>query len=185
MGCPLFIHTCPNCRPSPDHTTSQLIAHTMLVEELGRQTLQSVSYSSTGSGRKRIATAQDAATQSSTKTRAIARRLNELERENYNDSVKLEPPRDIYSPNNANKKGTALKKILASKKTLQNFFDEDSQGAERFQFVASSTSAYPKRRLCTVCGYKGFCSCVRCGFRYCSKTCEEAHTETRCLKMYA
>lgn len=157
----------------------------ILVEELGRQAVHNVSYNKSASGRKRIATTQDAATQSSTKTRAIARRLNELERENYNDSVKIEIPRDIYSPNNAAKKSAAVKKILASKKTLQNFFDEDSQGAERFQFVASSTSAYPKRRLCTVCGYKGVCSCVRCGLRYCSRVCEEAHTETRCLKMYA
>ena len=39
-----------------------------------------------------------------------------------------------------------------------------------------------KRNFCNVCGFKGNYTCIVCGLRYCSATCQQTHVETRCLK---
>jgi hypothetical protein len=48
--------------------------------------------------------------------------------------------------------------------------------------VTAEPSQLPARHFCSVCGYIGKYSCVRCGLRYCSNRCNNHHTETRCLK---
>ncbi|RYH31964.1 hypothetical protein EON65_01490 [archaeon] len=41
------------------------------------------------------------------------------------------------------------------------------------------TSNHP---FCSVCGYLGNYTCIRCGSRFCSVRCNNSHSETRCMK---
>ncbi|KAK9355989.1 hypothetical protein V1523DRAFT_403447 [Lipomyces doorenjongii] len=115
--------------------------------------------------------------------RAINRRLADLERENYNDGVRIEVPKSEGSRSSG--KSPAVRRILVSKKTLSNLFDEDETGTGEFYSAAVVPSRYPTRNLCSVCGYWGSITCIRCGARYCSLACEDTHRETRCFKVYA
>lgn len=54
--------------------------------------------------------------------------------------------------------------------------------AEQYVAAAAAPSAYPPRKLCSVCGFAGGYACVRCGSCYCSRKCLEGHKETRCVK---
>jgi zinc finger HIT domain-containing protein 1 len=49
--------------------------------------------------------------------------------------------------------------------------------------VAAPPSVRPPRQFCSVCGYFGSYSCVRCGMRFCSIRCNKSHKETRCLQL--
>ncbi|KAK9240633.1 hypothetical protein V1525DRAFT_369728 [Lipomyces kononenkoae] len=135
---------------------------------------------STISGRKNFPKREG---DSSSIQRAINRRLADLERENYNDSVKIEVPKAEGSRSSG--KSPAVRRILVSKKTLSNLFDDDETGTSEFYSAAVERSRYPMRHLCSVCGYWGAITCIRCGARYCSLACEDTHRETRCLKVYA
>ncbi|KAK3015677.1 hypothetical protein RJ639_007514 [Escallonia herrerae] len=42
-----------------------------------------------------------------------------------------------------------------------------------------------RRHFCTVCGFTGKYTCVRCGMRFCSVRCQNIHNDTRCLKFVA
>ncbi|KAK9325038.1 hypothetical protein V1517DRAFT_315837 [Lipomyces orientalis] len=142
--------------------------------------VQTVTASSTAPGRKKgpIRQSDSAAVQ-----RTINRRLADLERENYNEGVKIEVPKTEVARSSG--KTPAVRRILASKKNLSNLFDEDETGAGEFYSAAVEPSRYPTRHLCSVCGYWGSITCIRCGARYCSLACEDTHRETRCLKVYA
>ena len=44
-------------------------------------------------------------------------------------------------------------------------------------------STKPIRHFCAVCGFNDrLYTCVVCGMKYCSLTCQETHRDTRCLK---
>ncbi|KAK9470461.1 uncharacterized protein V1510DRAFT_370133 [Dipodascopsis tothii] len=122
-------------------------------------------------------------TDSTSAQRALTRRIADLERENYHENVKIEIPAAVSKA--ATKSTPAVRRILASKKALGNYFDDDEAGTKRFQAAAVQPSRYPARKLCSVCGYWGTIKCIRCGARYCSAACEDTHRETRCLKVYA
>ncbi|KAK9453343.1 hypothetical protein V1511DRAFT_512976 [Dipodascopsis uninucleata] len=115
--------------------------------------------------------------------RATNRRLAELERENYHDGIKIDVPRSEGRQSSG--KTAGVRKLLASKKTITNLFDEDEAGANEYYATAARPSTYPSRALCSVCGYWGDITCMRCKARYCSLPCEATHRETRCLKVYA
>ncbi|KAJ8104162.1 hypothetical protein POJ06DRAFT_243764 [Lipomyces tetrasporus] len=142
--------------------------------------VQKVTASSTAPGRKKgpIRQSNSAAIQ-----RTINRRLADLERENYNEGVKIEVPKAEGARSSG--KTPAVRRILASKKNISNLFDEDETGTREFYSAAVEPSRYPTRHLCSVCGYWGSITCIRCGARYCSLACEDTHRETRCLKVYA
>ncbi|KAK9479489.1 hypothetical protein V1514DRAFT_328063 [Lipomyces japonicus] len=146
-----------------------------LVEVIGKESQGGHHH---GAGRRKTQT-KSLQSNSSTIQRAIQRRLNDLERENYHDTIKIELPRTFAG------KTVATRKILTSRKTLTNLFDEDEHGAAAFQSVAAQPSVYPGRHLCSVCGYWGTITCTRCSARYCSLACQDTHRETRCLKVYA
>ncbi|XP_020589151.1 SWR1 complex subunit 6 [Phalaenopsis equestris] len=42
-----------------------------------------------------------------------------------------------------------------------------------------------RRYFCSVCGFIGNYTCVRCGVRFCSSRCQVIHNDTRCLKFVA
>jgi zinc finger HIT domain-containing protein 1 len=70
---------------------------------------------------------------------------------------------------------------------------QKSQDDTKMEFISHSDevnfvnatvnpSRFPARHFCSVCGYHGNYSCVRCGMRFCSVKCNVNHKETRCLK---
>jgi len=48
--------------------------------------------------------------------------------------------------------------------------------------AAARPSVKPPRKFCSVCGFIGHYSCIRCGMRFCSVKCNDNHKETRCMK---
>lgn len=143
-----------------------------------------------GARGKRLAAAHSRISDSSSRQRAINKRLLDLDRENYNDTGlsssslsssaagrDLDPGRRGSTP--------ATRRILASRKTLTNLLDDDPAAARDTVLVLTAPPKYPVRiQLCSVCGFEGKYVCPRCGYRYCSLGCDETHKETRCIKMY-
>ncbi|KAK9451609.1 uncharacterized protein V1518DRAFT_20611 [Limtongia smithiae] len=117
--------------------------------------------------------------------RALARRLADLDREQHQQSSDAVLIRIDGNHHGGAGKTAGVRKILGSKKTLANLFDEDDKGTHAFLSAAAAPSRYPARKLCSVCGYLGTITCMRCSERYCSLQCEDTHRETRCLKIYA
>lgn len=147
-------------------------------------------------GRKRAAALPSYTTaNSSTKQRAVNRRIAELERENYHENISIEIPKLFLIPGNASKDKkngnnrvgatVASRRIMASKKTLTNYLDDDPSSASIYMGAVAPPSVYPSRSLCSICGYWGSIKCIRCGEKYCSLSCETTHRETRCLKVYS
>lgn len=50
---------------------------------------------------------------------------------------------------------------------------------------AADPSTVPPRHFCSVCGYEGTYTCVRCGLHFCCLSCNNKHKEVRCLKFSA
>lgn len=122
--------------------------------------------------------------------RVVSKRLAELDRENYHDNVKIDiPPRRLLVEQTkvANRIGNTVnsRRVLSSRKTLVNHLDDDPASTKRFADAAATTSRYPPIKLCSICGYWGKMSCIRCGAKYCGMVCEDTHKETRCMKGYA
>lgn len=146
----------------------------MLVEEL-----------STSSAPRILSRAQQKAGYATLDTAAryrhVLRHIEELQRENYTD-VKIDLPKSQGNNAGARKKqALSVRKILGSKKGLQNYLDEAvADGLSAVPFV--STSPYPARRFCSVCGDWGRYQCAKCGLFSCSKTCDITHSETRCQR---
>ncbi|KAK9464124.1 uncharacterized protein V1516DRAFT_669621 [Lipomyces oligophaga] len=91
----------------------------------------------------------------------------------------------IFSTPSVTGRTPAIRKLISSKKVLSNLLDEDNIGAAEIAAVTVGPSRYPGRHICSVCGYWGPITCIRCSARYCSMACEDVHRETRCLKVYA
>jgi len=113
----------------------------------------------------------------------LQRHLQELEKDNLHD-VRILVPKHQQKFDNR-KKSANLKRILLSKKTFVNYCDEAGIAMTAYHEAAASPSTLPLRKFCSICGYFGYHRCMKCGAHYCSLTCQEAHKETRCLKVYA
>lgn len=116
-----------------------------------------------------------------TQLRHINRHLVELERDNYSE-VKIELAKNEET--RQKKISPSLRRILTSRKTFAMHLDEAGSNAS-YHLAAVAPSNRPPIRLCIICGYWGNYSCNKCGERYCSKSCEIAHLETRCMKTYS
>jgi zinc finger HIT domain-containing protein 1 len=53
-------------------------------------------------------------------------------------------------------------------------------GEPSYLTAAAPPSQRPPMPLCSVCGYKGKYTCLRCGLRYCDIGCRQTHDESRC-----
>lgn len=49
--------------------------------------------------------------------------------------------------------------------------------------INSQPPQRPSIKLCGVCGFKACYTCIQCKSFYCSLSCKETHTETRCMKV--
>ncbi|KAG4304212.1 hypothetical protein PORY_002393 [Pneumocystis oryctolagi] len=116
-----------------------------------------------------------------TRMRHVNRHLIELEKDNYND-VKIELAKNEES--RPKKSNSNVRRILVSKKTFSMHLDEAGANTG-YHLAAVKPSNKPPIRLCIICGYWGNYACHKCGERYCSKSCEVSHLETRCMKTYA
>ncbi|CCH43039.1 Vacuolar protein sorting-associated protein [Wickerhamomyces ciferrii] len=143
-------------------------------------------------------------------TKNSLKRFEELDKENYNDTAKIELPKNgmnfEYTKFEANqlnsehlkfgpkggklKQGstTQIKKILASRKTLTNYLDEDDKTTSiLFNLVSKKKNLQflvPNKKLCSICGDNSPGSCVRCNSRVCSVKCSTVHNETRCSNYF-
>lgn len=77
--------------------------------------------------------------------------------------------------NRTNRKIKSLEKMIME----QGYYDDNNPN---YVNIAAGPSKLPMRHFCSVCGYLGKYSCVRCGSRFCSIRCNENHKETRCLQ---
>ena len=114
---------------------------------------------------------------SAARQRQTQRHLAELEKDNHNE-VRIELPKQ----GDAAKRGStqAVRRILSSRKTFGNHFDENDTTA--YIQATSGRSHYPRRFFCAICGYWGKYKCQRCGNHTCSISCTATHNEAGCLK---
>ncbi|ODV97488.1 hypothetical protein PACTADRAFT_47399 [Pachysolen tannophilus NRRL Y-2460] len=137
-------------------------------------------------------------------TRKSNKRLLELDRENYNEHqlAKIEVPKEGFdyfgnsskNLNVMNKSGRRFKlgstpntkRILSSKKNLNNYLDEDTSNILKIwanletRDNTNQINAVPELKTCSICGNNSSYTCVRCGTRFCSIKCGDTHNETRC-----
>ncbi|GMM51858.1 hypothetical protein DASB73_028210 [Starmerella bacillaris] len=108
-----------------------------------------------------------------TQQRTIRRRLQELTNENYKE-VKIDTPTSFTK----SKQGKTVnsRRVLGSKKTLANVFDDDTASAEYYYSLVAEPSKYSVKLRCNVCGYFGNTKCSKCGASSCSLTCVKLHT---------
>lgn len=119
--------------------------------------------------------------------RKAARRFDELNRENYNENVRIEIPKNITGlivKRNSNA-GAVVKRLLISKKTWTNFVDELNKSEMKLVSNGNSPlevkpNALQLEKLCTICGGVSYSSCIKCSTRVCSIKCQHIHDETRC-----
>ncbi|VEU23112.1 DEKNAAC104236 [Brettanomyces naardenensis] len=111
------------------------------------------------------------------------KRFEELNRENYNDSIKVDVPKNMTGRHSmrVSKPSIAVKRILNSKRVWSNYVDElDKKEVRRLDRMEVRPSISRTKKLCTICGNISWSSCVNCGARVCSVKCMTVHKETRC-----
>lgn len=96
----------------------------------------------------------------------------------------------IGSSKKRRKSNQNVRRLLFTRKNLNVLLEES-----KIELLPASTptyltaqigpSRYPPRQFCSICGYWGNYTCLRCGMRYCSLTCRGTHLETRCMKYIA
>mmetsp|Transcript_13018 Transcript_13018/g.24181 ORF Transcript_13018/g.24181 Transcript_13018/m.24181 type:complete len:158 (+) Transcript_13018:2591-3064(+) len=92
---------------------------------------------------------------------------------------------DILLPQKRKKKRDVKKEEvpLIPRKPLDILVAEDAaSGLPNFTSMTVAKSRYPRRHFCSICGYLSKYTCVRCGQRFCKKSCALVHRETQCLK---
>lgn len=119
--------------------------------------------------------------------RKANRRYDELNRENYNENIKIEIPKNITGLviKRNTEPGPVVKRLMVSKKTWNNFTDELSKS--ELKLLSSNNNpfevkpnAFKIEKLCTICGGVSYSSCIKCSARVCSIKCQNIHDETRC-----
>lgn len=117
--------------------------------------------------------------------KAIARRIADLEKDNYQDGVKIDIPKITRGPHGQRVGATVnSRRVLASRKALNNHLDDDENSANIYKNAAVQASRYPVKKLCSICSYWSSIVCIRCGATLCSLGCSNTHDETRCVKVY-
>lgn len=132
------------------------------------------------------------------------KRFSELDRENYNENARIDlpklgikfdyaryPHRSPRNPKVKQKQSVVqhVRKVLASRRGLTNYLDEDERNATiLFSKVSRKKNTMlmvPPKKLCSICGDNAPGSCVRCQARVCGVKCCNVHNETRCPNFYS
>lgn len=119
--------------------------------------------------------------------RRATRRFEELNRENYNENIKIEIPKNVTGlvVKRENNASSVVKRLIISKKTWSNYVDELNKSELRLITNGVSPlevkpNALQLEKLCTICGGVSYSSCIKCSIRVCSVKCQNIHNETRC-----
>lgn len=119
--------------------------------------------------------------------RRAARRFEELNRENYNENIKIEIPKNLTGlvVKRDTDPSAVVKRIVISKKTWSNYVDELNKS--ELKLITNGVSPLEVKpntlqleKLCTICGGVSYSSCIKCSARVCSVKCQNIHNETRC-----
>ena len=125
--------------------------------------------------------------------RRLKHELDQLERDNFHDDPHANLTLSKKVPKfddglKSMEKGTDRRRSNLRLRTFNfaQLIDDDSKRKppNYCTAVAPDPSKYnlPRRHFCAVCGFNGKYTCVTCGTRFCSTTCQATHKETRCLK---
>lgn len=118
--------------------------------------------------------------------RKAQRRFDELNRENYNENVRIEIPKNVTGLviKRSTNAGAVVKRLLISKKGWSNFVDELNKNEQKLVGNDGPLEVKPNvfqiEKLCTICGGVSYSSCIKCRARVCSVKCQNIHNETRC-----
>ncbi len=111
------------------------------------------------------------------------KRFEELSKENYNDNIKIEVPKNITHMRSLRdgKPSITVRRILNSKKTWANYLDEiDKQELRKLRELEARPTVERTKNLCTICGNISLSRCIKCGARVCCLKCMRVHQDTRC-----
>lgn len=128
----------------------------------------------------------DEATTVAAEVKQANKRFDLLDKENYNDQVRIELPKTGFfkAPVIKQKKtnpSVTVKRLLVSRKTFTNYYDEiDKSQWNSLKLLESEPDTKQMKKLCTICGNISFSSCIKCGSRVCCVRCQTTHSETRC-----
>src|SRR5271156_1636958 len=114
-----------------------------------------------------------AALDSAAQQARIGRHLTELEQDNYH-AIQIDIPKSEIT-RKQHKTTPNVRKLLTTKKTLNNLLDEAGLAAEVYKEAGVKPGPYPSRTFCSVCGYWGRYGCSKCGERYCGEICGDTH----------
>ncbi|BGO95892.1 hypothetical protein NBRC10512v2_007600 [Rhodotorula toruloides] len=130
--------------------------------------------------------------------RRVKRHLNDLERTNYTEpttgpSAYGEADDESKGPTalgkdddgKKRKRSMAVRSLLMYRKNLAALLDESNlsealPNQPNYLTAAAPPSRHPPLAICSVCGYTGKYSCLRCGLKYCDIGCRTTHDESRC-----
>ncbi|KAN0066456.1 hypothetical protein ACQY0O_000550 [Thecaphora frezii] len=89
------------------------------------------------------------------------------------------------SPASRKKASAEVKRILSTRKRFATLLEEAAEtpgfhNAPNYLSAAAGPPRYPRPALCSICGYWGTVTCLRCGDKYCGLVCKGTHDETRC-----
>ena len=95
--------------------------------------------------------------------------------------------RNMLDTSSSNKEGVRGSGRVNVRRVLEESRKAVAKPSDGPTFVAATMapSRLPGRKLCSVCGYAGPYTCVKCKTRYCSISCKGKHDDTRCLKFLA
>lgn len=173
----------PNKRKRVNYNIQQIQAEQFLTGKTKAKSLSEEFESeyvdlTNGSGNNNISIAE---------LRRATRRFDELNRENYNENIKIEIPKSVTGL--VVKRNTtpspAVKRFIISKKTWNNYLDELNKSDIKLITTGSGPlevkpNALQLEKLCTICGGVSYSSCIKCKLRVCSVKCQHIHDETRC-----
>ncbi|KAM7527620.1 hypothetical protein LguiB_031030 [Lonicera macranthoides] len=156
---------------------------------------------------RRVAPKMAAALASSdNRTQAVLARLEALEYDNAatemvevndDDDASLDDDDEAFQKrqSKSTKRKTRQAKALENAKKAPRTFIEllhdanlDSLPPDVPSYLKAAVgppSSTSRRHFCTVCGFTGKYTCVRCGMRFCAIRCQNIHNDTRCLKFVA
>lgn len=128
--------------------------------------------------------------------RRLKHELDSLERDNYHEDPHANLTLSKKVPKFEDGIKTGEKSIERRRSNLRlrtlnlvQLIEEDSKrpGPNYTTATAPTPDKYnqPRRHFCGVCGLTGKYTCITCGSRFCSITCQATHKETRCMKWIA
>ena len=126
------------------------------------------------------------------KLKRIQNRLNNLEKDNINDSNSNVKNIDIMDNENENEndigvarhkrravagKTSNVRNLLTYSKTFQQVIDDNADTQFLNCTLLTNNNSNVGKKLCQPCGYWGLYRCLNCDIPYCSLSCLNLHNE--------